>query len=197
MITLIGDVHGRVDRYDRIARKADFTLQVGDFGFHKEWDWLERSGLDAKRHKIICGNHDVPPAESGSPYALGDFGNYILGGVKFFYMRGAHSIDWRSRIEGVSWWRTEQLSYVDMSAAFDLYAKTKPSVVVTHECPAYLKMILCGEAADATSICLDQMWASHKPAVWIHGHHHKSQRLTLLDTEFVSLGELEVFRMGN
>lgn len=195
MISFIGDVHGKVDRYEKIARKADFSVQVGDFGFYKAWNWLASSNLDPARHKVLRGNHDVPPSEFPSPYCLGDYGTITLNGIELFFLRGAHSIDQQYRTEGVDWWREEQLNHLGQASAFAAYEKARPSIMVTHECPAYLKLMLCGQAYDSTSQLLDQMWGLHKPQVWIHGHHHVSRRTTLLDTTFVSLGELEVFQL--
>lgn len=195
MISFIGDVHGKVDSYAKIVRKAEYSVQVGDFGFHKQWRWLASSGLNPSNHKVLRGNHDVPPSVFPSAYCLGDYGSFTLGGISFFAVRGAHSIDQQYRTEGLDWWREEQLNYIGQASAFAAYEKARPSIVVTHECPAYLKMMLCGQAYDATSQLLDQMWELHRPSVWIHGHHHKSQRLTLLDTTFVSLAELEVFQL--
>jgi len=118
-----------------------------------------------------------------------------LGGTSFFFIRGAHSIDSSYRVEGVSWWREEQLNQIDLANAIDEFERTKPAIVVSHEAPAYLKRILCGEANDRTSQALDLMFVIHQPRLWIHGHHHKSQRMTILGTHFVSLAELEVFRL--
>lgn len=195
MISFIGDVHGKVDRYEKIARKAPHTVQVGDFGFHKEWAWLDKSGLDPALHKVLCGNHDVPPPLNTSKFSLGNYGMASVGGTNFFFIRGAHSIDSSYRVEGVSWWREEQLNQIDLANAIDEFERIKPDVVVSHEAPAYLKRMLCGEANDRTSQALDQMWVAHRPKVWVHGHHHKSQRMTILGTHFVSLAELEVFRL--
>lgn len=190
----IGDVHGYIDKYYKIVRKADYSVQVGDFGFYRQWEWL-KNNISAEHHKVVCGNHDLPPSENNAPHCLGDYGHVTHGDLPFFFVRGALSIDASHRTEGVDWFADEQLNYLDLSDAIAEYERVRPDVVVTHEAPAYLKIMLCGQAYDQTSIALDQMWNIHKPKVWIHGHHHKSARYKLLNTQFISLGELEVFKL--
>lgn len=188
----IGDVHGKTAAYQKIVERAPYSIQVGDFGFHEEWAWL-KSNISAEHHKVVCGNHDVPPPENDTPHCLGDFGAVTHGDLSFFFVRGAASIDKNQRVEGVSWFAGEQLNYLDLSHAITSYEKARPNIMVSHEAPAYLKIMLCGQATDQTSIALDQMWAIHKPQVWIHGHHHQSCRYKIAGTQFISLAELEVF----
>ena len=190
----IGDVHGKTDAYQKIVERAPYSIQVGDFGFHKEWAWLKKN-VNAEHHKVVCGNHDLPPSENDAPHCLGNFGSIIHGGLPLFFVRGAHSIDASYRTEGVSWFADEQLNHLDLLDAIAEYERVRPDIVVTHEAPAYLKMMLCGQAYDQTSIALDQMWGVHRPRLWIHGHHHKSARYELLGTQFISLAELEVFKL--
>ena len=35
-LTIIGDVHGKVERYKEIITNCEFRICVGDFGFEKE-----------------------------------------------------------------------------------------------------------------------------------------------------------------
>jgi predicted phosphodiesterase len=53
-ITVIGDAHGQYDRYVKMARKRDYTVQIGDLGF--KYGCLEN--LDGEKHKVVGGNHD-------------------------------------------------------------------------------------------------------------------------------------------
>lgn len=50
-LRLIGDVHGKYEKYHQLLRKAKFTVQTGDFGF----DYRTLSGVNARRHRIVGG----------------------------------------------------------------------------------------------------------------------------------------------
>lgn len=63
---VIGDVHGHLDSYVQVAKKAHASFQVGDMGFN--YDYLLKKKypghsspnepLDSNRHVFIGGNHD-------------------------------------------------------------------------------------------------------------------------------------------
>lgn len=188
---LIGDVHGHYRKYHQLLRKAQSTLQIGDFGF----EYTTLSAVDARRHRIIGGNHDNYDEIGNWPHCLGDYGVHTVDGFgDIFFIRGGQSIDRHLRIEGISWWRAEELSMAECYAALAEYKRVKPNFVVSHECPRSVipyvteSMLLI---PSRTNQLLEQMFSAHKPARWIFGHFHKSWTKSIDGTLFTCLNELE------
>lgn len=198
MLTVIGDVHGHYDQYERMARKRDYTVQLGDLGF--KYNCLKN--LDADRHKVVGGNHDNYDIIHEFPNYLGDFGNCSLGGVDFFFLRGAYSIDRDLRTIGVDWWPQEELSHESFEFAKDLYEQTLPKIVITHCCPhSIIPHFLHPSDASGkvyntrTDWALQELLEIHRPSLWIFGHYHISKSLEVKSTRFVCLNELETIEL--
>lgn len=189
---IISDVHGDFDAYLTIAKTAEYSVQLGDFGFRKAWLRLDGCGLDCAKHKILGGNHDDYATCVDSPYYLGDFGICDLGGTSFFYVRGAHSIDWKYRTEGLDLFQSqEQLGYAKSMKCVELYNKTRPDLVLSHECPASIKsMILNQNVHDPTSTLLQRLLDIRPPKAWYFGHHHMNLERSYLGTKFKCLAPL-------
>lgn len=197
-LRIVGDVHGYLDRYLNIAKKAKYSLCVGDVGF--DYSYLTRH-LDPQYGRLIGGNHDnyskKPCEECNGPdckicegrgfvftcqskHFLGDFGQWEVPDFgKLFYVRGAWSIDKDFRIPGVSWWEDEEISIAQGCKALDLYSKLKPNFVVTHTVPMWVvpqipfKRIF-GDVIHQprTEQMLQSMWDVHQPKTWVFGHWH-------------------------
>ena len=183
---IIGDVHSKQEKYINAVREHEKSLCVGDVGFN--YDSL--SVLDSDCHKIVAGNHDN--YENLSPHFLGDFGVWN----NIFYVRGAWSIDKAHRTEYVDWFPQEQLTYMQFQQATELCLTVQPEIIVTHEAPAPIKYLICGEANDLTSIGLGYLFEQYQPKGWIFGHHHISWRHSLYGTDFQCLSELETCLIG-
>ena len=205
-ITLIGDVHGHIDEYVSIVRKHDATIQLGDFGFGREWNALNYLGIDQNVHKIIPGNHDDYDACVLSPFSLGDYGPRTVNGQKFFFVRGGYSIDCGDRRSDgdKTWWHQEQLDYASMRACEESWKRNCPEIVFTHTPPNRIIKQIGNEKIMAkygyekdfqcsTSQFLDFLFDIHQPKLWVFGHMHISCSLHELDCEFVGLKELETF----
>jgi predicted phosphodiesterase len=197
MISVIGDVHGHYAEYERMARKRQYTVQLGDLGF--KYGCL--NNLDPAHHKIVAGNHDNYDIITEYPHYLGNFGNCSLGGVNFFFYRGAYSIDRDSRTIGLNWWPQEENKIEAFLEARELYRETKPNIVITHCCPySVIPHFLDSKYAHKiyntiTDWALEELWNIHKPALWIFGHYHVSRTVTLDSTRFICLNELEVMNL--
>lgn len=196
MLTVIGDVHGKYERYYRIVRQDDlhpYTVQLGDFGFRYE----TIRNLDPNNHKIIGGNHDNYSIINKYPHYLGDYGNAIVGGVEFFYYRGAYSIDRQYRTVGIDWWEDEQVSIDQFMKARELYRETKPRIVITHDCPQSiaLQMLEPGSKIyeNTTGWALQELLNNHEPELWLFGHWHRSRTIHYGKTTFMCLDELETY----
>lgn len=191
-LTIIGDVHGKYDKYYQIIEKHPFTIQLGDFGF--KYDTLKN--LDPNNHKIIGGNHDNYDKIKDVPHYLGDYGFTTVGGVSFFYYRGAYSIDRQHRTIGIDWWSNEENNIDTFLKARELYREVKPDVVLTHDCPESVSLYLLSPYAkiyqNITGWALQELFSIHQPKIWRFGHHHNSWNMTINGTDFRCLNELEI-----
>lgn len=201
-LRIISDVHGKMQQYIKLASEADYSIQLGDLGFAKEYKQLSR--LHPDNHKVLGGNHDDYTWEDGqfvnqTPHFLPDFGQYWLNGRHpIFFVRGGYSIDKKYRTPYVDWFPHEEISYTDLSRAMELYSVRKPSLVISHECPASLiphfatLTYFDGELIrpSVTAHALDAMLSLHWPKLWIFGHHHKDVDLTINGTRFICRREL-------
>ncbi len=195
-ILVIGDVHGRIDEYYKILQKhkPEYSICVGDFGFKKEHEWFIKN-IDYTKHKINFGNHDDTTFLNEN-YSRGNYTYYHGYDNELMTVRGADSIDKQYRIDGISWWQNEELSYQEMNEAVGTYIKNKPSVMITHDCPQSIRdKIFNIKDASLTSHGLQVMLDSHKPDLWIFGHHHKSIDIIVDNVRFKCLNELEMFEL--
>jgi hypothetical protein len=195
MITLIGDVHGKYQRYYEIVREKDrhpYTIQLGDFGF--KYDTLKN--LDPEKHKVLGGNHDNYDVVREVPHYLGDYGISSLNGLEFFYYRGAYSIDQQDRTIGINWWAQEEVEIEGFLKARELYRQTRPDFVISHDCPESVSPYLLDPWSriyqNKTGWALQELFNIHKPKFWRFGHYHKKWSMDIEGTNFKCLDELEV-----
>jgi hypothetical protein len=204
MLRLIGDVHGKHKQYLEVIHNVEYSLQVGDFGFN----YNILNNISPLNHRIIAGNHDNHDICNDWPHFLPKFGYSILGGISFFHVQGAFSIDWRERVEydqlnnTKSWWENEELTYRELEEAVDFYENIKPEIVVSHEAPRSVAdyfgkasaLIQFGYNPNTfttrTSEALDAMLKIHRPFIWAFGHYHKTREITEEKTRFICLDEL-------
>lgn len=188
---IIGDVHGNHADYLDIIDKAEYSVQVGDFGLN--WGCLKV--VDPTRHKVIGGNHDNYSVIQSFPHYMGDYGMVSHGGIDFFFVRGERSVDAHLRIEGKTWWREEELDIPAGYAAITAYEEAKPDIVISHGCPGSVVPFFITNTMKVnlsrTAQMLDAMFEAHRPKLWIFGHHHKSETLKDGRTTFRCLNELE------
>lgn len=217
MLRVIGDVHGNGLVYKNIAKKANeqgfATLQLGDMGFERTYNAiLEDKEFDLNQNKFFRGNHDCYDYENYDKYPekfaqfnLGEFGNTQLGGVPFYFVRGAFSIDFQNRTPGVNYFYNEELPHKMFQALIDQYAAVKPSIMITHECPDFLgkgtplktDWILKEFGFDPltfntrTGLLLQHLYEIHQPDLWVFGHYHKKWEQVAGPTRFICVPELD------
>jgi len=189
-LRVVGDTHGEREPITKMLQTCNsyaLTIQLGDFGvgFGAE-AYLPRVSSD--RFKVLPGNHDNYSLLAQYPHNLGRFGVFEFAGYKIFYVGGAYSIDQHSRIEGVSWWRNEELSYVEAEECLQLWETVCKNValVLSHDGPPeFTKHILKSMPEDThTGRLLQEMYKIHQPKQWIIGHWHKSFRKKIGKTAF-------------
>ncbi len=190
-LRLIGDVHGRLDNYESLLGGCEYSLQIGDLGFHYAFD------QDPERHKFFGGNHDNYDVINDSPNNLGDFGVWDVPNFgPVFWVRGGFSIDHSIRkkhdaqigqfLFKKSWWAEEEMSMAQCEAALELYKQVKPKMLVSHECPINIvqyitnpKFVLDWGYDDPiiktkTNQLLQAMTDFHRPKLHVFGHYHRS-----------------------
>ena len=191
MIHFVGDVHGRFEEFSSILGELpekDTVIQLGDLGVGFGRD--NRIPLN-NNFRFIRGNHDNPSKCLYIPSYLGDYG--YIEQTSTFFISGAYSVDQNQRTQGVDWWHDEELTYIQAGKAAALYEKKKPSIVVSHDCPYEMLEYIAGKPfRTGTTSLLSAMFMTHEPKFWFFGHHHRSMKLTINNTVFVALKELEV-----
>ncbi len=194
--TFVGDVHGKL--YMLPLPGSGPVVQVGDLG-------IGFISAEADCANVMCrndfwfirGNHDNPDLCRKHPRYLGDWGAHET----MFWVSGAWSFDHHYRVEGVDWWRDEELSTADGNLAFEAYVEAKPRVMVTHDGPASLfsnggPMELYDFQRTSTATLLQAMFEAHQPEVWLFGHHHKSTAFTVGPTHFRCLAICETLTLN-
>jgi hypothetical protein len=204
---LIGDVHGKYDRYRRIlADGPTGSIQVGDMGIGFRHTQGPRAGefytnpphyaMLAGSHRFIRGNHDNPESCRRHSQWISD--GTIENGIMF--IGGALSVDRAMRVPDHTWWADEELSIKELDDLITVYLAERPRVMITHECPeevaAELERLahrgkLDPQYASRTRQAFQAMWSAHSPEVWVFGHWHYSFDQVLRGTRFVCLAELE------
>lgn len=187
MTRYIGDIHGRAGLYGRALAGCRNSVQVGDFGFGFIPDQSLAHWPGDGNHRMIRGNHDDPAKAAKHPGFINS--GYDQG---VFYVNGGFTIDREGRIEGVSWWPDEEHSYSVLQTLIDIYARHRPSRVVSHEGPASAVAKLFKPTQfkpSRTSLALDAMLSLHRPAEWIFGHWHERRDQVIDGTRFICLEE--------
>lgn len=194
-IRFIGDIHGKMLHYLSTIDGIEDSIQVGDFGVGFGTvgapDYIDKQISEIPgNHRFIRGNHDHPKDCTRSKYWIKDGtieDNMMLVG-------GAYSIDREYRIDGISWWRDEELSYEELNGLISLYSFMQPEIMVTHTAPIsiprdYMGFRIFGQGS-RTELAFDQMLSIRRPKLWILGHWHKDFDETIDGTRFICLNEL-------
>ncbi len=203
MVRIVGDCHGKIRQYINLVKNCECSIQVGDMGF----DYKELHELDPSKHKVIAGNHDsyatLTPGDGKfimqTEHFLGDFGVYAVPEYReIFFIRGGRSIDYKYRTLGIDLFHEEELNLAQSYEAFELYKKTEPRVVISHECPTSIIGFVSPNGRwegkpivpSNTANLLQHMLDSFKPLLWIFGHHHRHLNVMVGRTNFICLPEL-------
>lgn len=179
MRVIIGDVHGKYKEYLKIIKNVEESIQIGDFGF--DYSVFSFNNIPTN-HSFFTGNHDNHEIVNNCLNFLGRFG----ASSDFFFVSGAFSIDRHRRVQGIDWFPNEELNYQETEQCAQLYQKTKPKLMLSHDCPSFVF-----NYQSHTSRFLAHLFELHKPDLWIFGHHHMSMRRNILGTDFKCLNELE------
>jgi len=189
--------------------KNDVLIQLGDFGWvwypigeNKEqeyWlDWLSEKNYTLA---VVLGNHEnynvietlpiekrwgnevkVLKRSKGAIYFLKRGGVYTINDKKILAIGGAESIDRANRIEDVSWWRQERLTFQETESCLDeigIHGKTY-DYVLTHTCPAgFVNRFTDNMSKAKCSVAnfLDYIDDVVECKEWHFGHFHKDIKI--------------------
>jgi len=209
---IIGDTHGKWDRYKKIISGATKSIQIGDCGVgFARWDWHEGVrvplanppyDLMVKHNaRFIRGNHDNPEVCKRHTQWIPDGTIELADNHKIMFVGGALSVDKEWRTEGLDWWADEELSYTELQDMIDIYEREKPDVLISHDCPESIAIGMEQHTGrrkldinSRTRNALQTMIQIHPPKWSIFGHWHSS--FDYIDgngTHFKCLNELEAY----
>ena len=210
-VTITGDVHGKFDGFmAKVYDKSEHVIQIGDFGYNYEiLNYTQPEKLN-----VVLGNHENYDDIERWPQLLKTYGLKTLGGLSFFYVRGAFSIDWNIRLIKYNtrewpktWFENEELSVNELQLAIDEYKTVKPDIMITHDCPLSITRLVGSDSImrnfgydpdtfrTRTQMALQVMWETHQPKMHIFGHYHRDWRKTINGTEFICLNELSTINL--
>lgn len=190
----IGFVDNPAEVYYRIVSLEIHNYNASEFLPEPDESLLEvKNSQDFKwsEHKFIRGNHDKPELCKSQSNWIEDGYTDIIDGVKVMYIGGAFSIDADRRIEGVDWWRDEELNTYEWDVIIERYEKFKPDLMITHDAPRHVVEKMYNERPQrypsTTTRALDALHCIHHPKLWIFGHHHRPYYNVLDGTKFLCL----------
>ena len=198
----IGDVHGKWKHYKRIINDVDDSIQVGDLGvgfYAKRGPKVGQITDNPPHYAMVRGNHRFIRGNHDNPHACTKHSQWIKDGYyddvnDMFFVGGALSIDKALRTENWDWWSDEELSINDLYNVMDNCLLTKPSIMITHDCPDVVSDILFLQhrfkIKSRTSQALSSIFNAWQPKLWIHGHWHIDSDTIINGTRFICLGEL-------
>lgn len=208
MIYVTGDTHGQNDYFklfvfakkNKNLTKKDYVIIAGDFGAIWDRRTLQKD-LD-KYSKLpwttlfVDGNHENFNIINSFPIETWNGGKvhkirediihltrgqvFEIEGKKIFTMGGATSIDKKWRVPGISWWKEELPTYVDMNEAEENLNKHKRKVdyIITHSCSEkILYRLPLYDRPEKRRPCIDNNFLTEfettvKFKQWFFGHYH-------------------------
>lgn len=208
---IVGDIHGKFKLFNRLIEfhKPDIVLTTGDIGIFKEEEFDDILPKNTKVY-LTFGNHDnweisdfldkdeiteVRPnlfyQPRGSIITLSD-GRTVLS------FGGAKSLDKDDRIQGLSWWPGEDISYTDIDR-FMNKPLPKIDIMVAHQAPSDFKLpkyfgspLFSDRSPDSNREALSVVYNRAKPSLYFFSHWHKSHSGKHNDTYYHCLNMAEL-----
>lgn len=201
----IGDLHGNFgpmnDFISTLNESKDYIfLQCGDWGYfpgyvkfqklrlknnmmmfwcpgnHEHWDKLEKLGLEITE---LLPNLFYCPFGTSITLPTDD---------KVLFVGGADSIDKAARIEGVSWFRQEIITYAEINR---LNEDEQYDIIISHTAPEYFNLDLgpIPGYKDCSCDALNLVHDFYNPKLWIFGHFHQYMKGRYKNTNWYGLSE--------
>lgn len=214
-VVFLGDIHANFSVLTNVRKRypnADEIIVVGDFGYgfpnrrsddkyhnYHQLRHIVNTFTDTKV-RFVRGNHDNLDAIL-SDFPMGNV-EYIPDGTiedDVLYVGGAWSIDgvtgvWpNSRLEGIDWWKNEELTDDEWEALFESLKGREEEItmIVSHDFPKdVFSQILPNSRYynTRTQERLSELWKMlPNVKLWVGGHYHVSRRFEQGGTQFVVL----------
>lgn len=210
-VHFIGDVHGHFDDLGRVLRvvPADVYIQVGDMGLAEEW--LEPGEIPEKENfHYIRGNHDQYQfiKDCDDRRFVDDGESFDLGDSHLVFCGGGYSVDHRTRIEGLTWWRDEipekavlDKFFSNIRTAMELKDNL---VIVTHTPPVrVIKSMRPRSEKNEDTLAIDfdsalEHLIEDYPCTWVCGHLHPEAIIErrYKNTRLICLPPVHDFQLG-
>jgi len=231
MIYLTGDTHGSIDVQKVLTFnkgvEGDYLIILGDFGLtwyiNGDQNYTKQERILTTINKkpfttlFIDGNHEnfttlnmIPKIEKfggvvgvlrNNIFHLKRNQVYTIDNKKFYVHGGGLSVDKDHRIEGVSWWREELPSVLEMNLAFDFMNLKTVDYILTHEAPtSFIPRILgrkdkrLPESQKFDSPLARLFESIYEISIfkhWYCGHYHQDITIDNLTVLFNDIIELE------
>lgn len=220
----VGDIHGKFLTFIELIKNCqnETIIQVGDIGVgfvsdiydHLDIINLKRlSDCLVENHcllYVVRGNHDNPAYWSGgaSDYPnicfVDDYTKLTIEGKVVLFVGGGISLDRKSRIPDVSWWKNETIKRIPKN--FDCSC----DILVTHvPTPMYFAKIPSSIVLDywltkdeklakdliSERKLIEKIYSQSNCKWWVSGHFHQSDRNYTEQCNFINLDELEIFEI--
>ncbi|HNS42165.1 MAG TPA: metallophosphoesterase family protein [Taishania sp.] len=191
MFHVISDIHGNLSSLEKSLSKCPTQCEqiflLGDIGFgFEEFDvkgYYELITFYNRKGKMITaiqGNHDNAEAMSSVEVTTLDGPEvYVYNGKFFLLIPGALSYDKKLRVEGVSWWRNEEMNHAHCNETFDLIVNYNFDYILSHDAPLskyldFFSQTLPSATNTMLNGILTKLSEKNKKSTWIHGHLHQS-----------------------
>lgn len=202
MIYITGDTHGdydfpRLERYfkKRPVSRDDYLIILGDAAivWSEEYNFIPRYHNLGLTILFIDGNHEnfellnqypVVTYKGAKCHKLYDDIYHIIRGeiinineLSFFCMGGATSIDKGMRINRISWWEEENITYKDIDNGLKNLEKVNYHVdyVLTHCAPSSIVKKMFYYSSDSDTDILEEFKTKINCKYWYFGHYHENK----------------------
>ena len=223
MIYITGDTHGDIDfaklkKYfsKRYVTRKDYLIILGDAGIvwsenecyihdystlrptvlfidgnHENFELLNKFPIveykNAKCHRLYKNVYHINRGEV-----------LILNNTKFFCMGGATSIDRDWRINRVSWWNEENITFEDVENAYSNLEKVNFEVdyVLTHCAPSSIVKEMFNYRSDNNTKILEEFRKKIIFKNWFFGHYHENKKFGRYRCFYSNILELPIMDEG-
>jgi predicted phosphodiesterase len=219
---ILGDVHGdwtamNITIARAIRKHPDIThiVQMGDFGygwgdnkpFKASKSFLDNEAMEVYKNAErlwLDGNHenfdklDLDEGAWQPGWKYMPRGSVIeVDGYRAMFFGGASSIDKPMRIEHISWWPQESITYGQVVRTLES-VDGQIDAIFSHEHPAsvpYSDKRYGGKPfGDGDKNLLEVLKQKYLPKFWFFGHHHTPDTGTVDGTEWFCCPIIEYFQ---
>ena len=211
-LIFVGDIHGEFGEVLKNINMIPDSIQVycGDIGmgFYKSGYYsTEFNKIQKRAEKKNCtiifirGNHDDPryfrgqvdlfnPDEYSRIWMANEWQLFQTIWGNILCQGGAVSVDKYARTPGLTWWKDEEITYIDVEELGTRFGDEPIDIVATHSAPRSFSPLgnkalsmnwwyddiidACDKEREYLQKVLVYLKASKHPKYWFYGHYHNS-----------------------